>query len=206
MQVRYSYDRRRRDPAKLVAKYMGRVPSPRGLRYLTDKQWATEVPETESDRLMGGIAAITLPDGAILIREGYEDSAVHELLHVVGLMPDGISEALNEGVTQAVAEEICDKAGIQVRRTYAREVRFIRHYVLPLTGQSLREFAQDYAAASDKGALIAGRIWQRHGSHFNSVEDWGDPALIPAKLLRDLRSGLDYSIYLEYLVDELRVV
>ena len=205
MQARYSYDRRKLDPAKLVTKYMGRVPSPKNLRYLTHKQWATEVPETSEDRLMGGVSAITLPDGAILIREGFEDSAVHELLHIVGLMPDGISEALNEGVTQAVAEEICDKAGIPVRRTYAREVKFAQHYILPLMGQPLREFARDYAAAPDKGAMIVDRIWGKYSQYFDSADDWGDSAHIPVQLLKDLRSGLDYSLYLEYLVDELQV-
>ena len=187
---------------KLVSEYLGRRPVFRSFRTLSEKQWAVEVPESMLDRLAGGTSAITTFDGDIMVREGYEDSAVHELLHAAGFMPDGIGEAWNEGITQAVAEEICREAGIEVRSTYRDAVGEVRRYLLPRMEMPTRQFAQQYAEAKKKGAFILGRVWPLYGHLFTKEDGFSGVEKSKAFLLEELHSQFAVSDHLRYLGDE----
>jgi len=189
--------------AALVSRYTKAKPSFRSFRVLSDKDWAIDVPEDSSDRLTGGVAAITTPDGDIIIKKGYEDSAVHELLHAAGFMPKGMGDFLNEGITQAITERICSDAGIPIRKSYGEEVRYVERYILPLVGMSPKSFAQGYAKASNKGAFLVDLIWSQHGDKFSDLDDWGQDPF--ASFARGLPRTMGANSHLEYLVDELRV-
>jgi len=193
------------DLKDLVHKYVGKAPRPRSFRILSEQQWMAEIGESSSDRLTGGVAALTTPDEDILVRQGYEDSAVHELLHAAGFMPVGISDFNNEGITQLVAQAICAEAGIPVRKTYAAEVYFASMYVVPVTGLSLRDFAKKYAKADDKGLFLRDLVWTRYGDKFTQEAGWSGSDITKKDLLQSFRQGIGTILELEYLVDELGV-
>lgn len=114
-----------------VTNYVGRAPQVRNFDIVDDAAWAL-LPESKEEWLYGGIAAIFTPAGNIVVRQGYEDAAIHELLHAAGFMPWGVGDFINEGITQTVAEEICGILELPVRRSYGPETSFVRQYLLRL--------------------------------------------------------------------------
>ena len=194
-----------RDPTALVKSYLMLSPRPRSFRILSEQQWLSEVGESGADRLTGGVAAVTTPEGDILVRQGYEDSAVHEMLHASGFMPVGMSDFNNEGITQLVAQAICEQAGIPVRKTYSEEVSFAGRYIVPLTGLLLPDFAKGYARAEDKGRFVLELIWDRYGDKFTEEAGWSSGDRMKESLRKSFRQGIGTIPELEYLVDELGV-
>lgn len=151
-----------------------------------------------------GIAAINM-DGKIIYREGYEDSALHEYIHSAGFIPDGngIDPTVNEGLTQALTEDIAKEKGIVTRSGYTSAVDWVNKYIIPLTGMDRREFFKAYATTDNKQKFIAGRIWAQHGNKFANVEDWGTG--IENRFMNQVGGYSGYDMYLSYLVDELGV-
>lgn len=184
-----------------VTEYVGQAPRFRALRVLDRDEWRREVGEDSA--LFGGTAAIFTDDGEILVREGFEGDALHELVHAAGVHKNhGQSDFIMEGLAQAAAEDLGQKLGLPVRKTYKEETGFVRKYLVPVTGLSLKELVRGYASASDKAGFLADLIMARYGRLF-TTEDWGQNA--GEGLRRELHTQVGgYNPYLIYLVDEKR--
>ena len=188
--------------ADIVAQYLGIQPQYKRLEVLSPKQWELEVGGDEFPTLLGETAAITTDDGEVLIKEGFEDSAVHELVHSAGMLPVGVSDLLNEGIVQIATEEICREHGIKIRKTYASAVKDVKDQILPLVGD-LKSFLKGYAKAANTGTYIGGLIWAKYGHHFADVEDWGQDSY--NHLLKGLEGFMGTDPHLDYLVNEVHV-
>jgi len=159
----------------------------------------------ENESLHGGIAAIRLPDGSIFIKQGFEQDAIHELIHASGALENGVGTFLNEGITQQIAETISKRYGLSVRETYGKEVRFVKKYVhnsLP-TNLSIQDFDKGYIRAENKGKYVVDKIWKAHSDKFSDVDEWGSKPY--EKLRTNLPNTLGTDLHLSYLVDELGI-
>jgi hypothetical protein len=144
-------------PVEAIEQYLGVRPSPRSFRVLSDAEWKRAMPTDRVDLVQGPLVAMTTPDGDVLVKQGHEGSAIHELLHVVGFRPVGISQLLNEGITQAVAIAVGRAAGLPVDGSYRAQVHWVLAKLLPRLGQrDIKAFARGYVRAPDKGAYIRG--------------------------------------------------
>jgi hypothetical protein len=165
---------------------------------LSDADFEAEVPQDSGDRLTGGTAAITIGND-ILVREGYEDSAIHELVHAAGMKPIRIGYFINEGITQYVANLVADKLGMKIRPSYRDATHFVQKKILPLIGDE-RNFIKGYAEARDKGKFVVDSIWNDYSDAFSNIADWGKN---PYKgLLQAIPYTLGASAHLDYLIDE----
>ena len=144
-------------------------------------------------------------EGDIYVREGFEDSALHEYIHSAGFMPDGkgIDPTINEGLTQAATIYIGGQAGIIGRSGYDSAVDYVNKYIIPLTGMDRGEFFRGYAKTDNKQQFIASAIWSRYGNKFNSVENWGKN--VEHNFNKFVATYGGHDIYLSYLVDELGI-
>jgi len=143
-------------------------------------------------------------DGEITIRAGYEDSALHEFIHSSGFMPESIHPRVNEGMTQALTEDMANQLGIVARSGYTDEVDWANNYVIPLTGRDRAEVFTGYASAKDKQKYLAELIWDQHGHRFTIEEGWGER--VRENFMRHAANSVGQSdTYLTYLVDELHV-
>jgi hypothetical protein len=133
-----------------VTSYTGRRPQLSRFEILLDEEFEQEVPQGVEDRLSGGTAAITVGHD-IYVRAGHEDSAIHELLHAAGMLPDGVSTFINEGLTQCAAEDIAANLDIHVVPTYKEETKWVRRFMLPLLPT---DYIRGYVVARDKGRLV----------------------------------------------------
>jgi len=186
----------------IVYQYIKQAPVYRRLQILSEDKWLEEVGESSEDKLLGGTAAIVTPQKDILVREGFEDAMLHELLHTAGFMPDGISNFINEGITQLITEELSKLSEIKVHKSYKDQVKFVNRYIMPLISSPLKLFAIQYAKAKDKSKFIVDEIWVRYSTYFEDVDDWGKNPY--HNFLIDMRRCIGTSPYLEYLVKEIK--
>jgi len=148
------------------------------------------------------IAAINIGN-KIYVRSGYEDSALHEFIHSAGFMQQHIGDYVNEGMTQALTEDLARELGITTRSGYKKDVDFVNKYVIPLAGDNRMEVFRGYATATDKRLYLAKSIWERHGHRFTDTTEWGTN--IEEHFLKWACESTSGDVYLEYLVDELKV-
>jgi ADP-ribose pyrophosphatase YjhB (NUDIX family) len=189
-----------KDNARLVTDYLGHAPKGE-VHVLPDAEFNTRF-VSESDRMLGGVAAIRTPDGKIYLREGHESSGLHEVVHAAGLLEDNVSTYINEGMTQAVAEHIADTHSLTIPRTYRDEVKFVHEYLVPATGKPLPELARGYAGAKDKAKYLADSIMKAHGDKFGQ-EEWGSNP--HESIYQDMRGAIGPSPHLDYLIHEVKV-
>jgi hypothetical protein len=183
-----------------VTRYVGRKPRYRSLRVLDPDEWKREV--GEDSVLFGGTAAMFTTDEDILVRKGFEGDALHELVHAAGVQQSpGQTAFVMEGMAQAAAEDIGRALRVPVRQTYRDEVSFIRKYLVPATGKTLKQLVRLYVTNEDFFGAVADGIMQRHGSRF-LAEDWGAPR---ESIREELRHAIGPEPHLAYLVDELGV-
>lgn len=189
-----------------VASNIGINPHIKELKILDDQEFNGMLKDNDADLFANSTAAIAFPDGRIYIRKGYEDSALHEVVHRAGFMPDGINVQLNEGITQAATDYIANKIGSSIRSGYEDQVSSINKYVIPLTGLSRDDFFKGYAKADNKSKWIASKISERHAGKFNP-EDWSKDirSRVGIEFERALGQGFADNDYARYLVDELGV-
>jgi|GEM_PF-3118479 ribosomal protein L31E len=182
-----------------VSSYLG-VPVPAVPVTVLDDSAFDRAYNTFDDRLFGGVGAITLPSREIVLPRRHRADLVHELVHVAFGHEVGVSEPVNEGVTQVAAEEIARKMKVRVRKTYADEVRYIRTRVIPATGMGVQAFLKGYARSPDKGEYLAEKIWRTQKRHFTDPDEWGAPDRARAVLQQDFRRGLGrYDPWTDYL-------
>jgi hypothetical protein len=142
-------------------------------------------------------------DGVITIRDGFQDSLLHEYVHSSGFMPDNINPVVNEGMTQAFTKDLAEKYEIEARSGYTREVDWVDKYIIPLTGLRREELFKGYASSNDKQTYLDGLIWERYGDRFSDTNEWGQN--VKDRFMTHACDYVGYDIYLNYLVDELGI-
>ena len=171
----------------------------------------TILPDTEfdrnyntlDDRLFGGVGALVLPSREIVLPRRFQTDLVHELVHVAFKHENGVSEPINEGVTQVAAEEIARILQVPIRKTYPDSVRYVRTRLIPATGKSVQPFLRGYARAADKGEYVARLIWIRHKRRFADPVEWGSSDRVQIGLREEIRRGMGrFDPYTEYLAEE----
>lgn len=178
----------RRKMQRAVGMYLGRG---FGMRSFTVDP---EFGEDESI-LFGKPSGMVSPDGHVSVKDA--SNAIHELLHQAGFMPHGISEHLNEGITQIVAEDVGQFAHLPVVPSYPANTSYLRQYLFPLFPMPIRGFAKKYSVAPDKGKFLADLIWSRYGHALLDPQDWG--ARPYESMLNEIRRTLGTITVIEYL-------
>ena len=175
-----------------VKSYLGVEPKIKSYVVLSKEEFDSKF---NSNTVTGMAGAITLPNNEIYIREGSEDSGIHELVHASGFIPDpGASSFINEGLTQIAAEEIGSGVGVDVKSSYKEEVRFCKDLVIPATGMDKQQFFKEYASAQNKTQFLTDKIYENNKDVFSDTEDWGKN--VKQNMEDDLRRNIGTSVYL----------
>jgi hypothetical protein len=149
-------------------------------------------------------------EGVIVVRKGYEDSALHEFIHSAGFQPRDsrgvmvVDININEGMTQSFTEELAKRLNIKANSGYTREVEWVNEYIIPLTGEDKMDVYRGYAQAEKKQKYLAELIWEKHGDKFSDESEWGKN--VRDHFMHDAANYVGRDIYLEYLKDELGVL
>lgn len=146
------------------------------------------------DDLFGGTAAITTTKKEIFVREDHADSVIHELVHTAGMHDETISEFINEGVVQLVAESIGNKLGVHVRSGYSENVNYVRD-VLNLLGETIESFVHGYAKSQDKAVYLCNKIMSKYD--FKNTDDWGNN--VKNNMINTFKKSIGPDVYIENL-------
>lgn len=111
-----------------------------------------------SDDKCSGLFRKNCRPGDILLREGYEASVLHELVHAAGVVDKYVSVWLCEGITEATAQDIATALKVPQHPTYPAEVRCVRDIVLPAMQAAGRLPAAPNAEATPVMALAHGIV------------------------------------------------
>lgn len=153
-------------------------------------------------RIVGKTAAITLPGNRIFIRQGHEDSGLHEMIHTAGFQFPGCEHSVvNEGMTQIATKEIGKTIGLTVRSGYDDEVR-IASDIIKASGMPKQRFLQGYARAKDKIGYVTNQLWNRHKNKFKNESDWGPTDIAKKGFYKELKNLIGYSTYLDQIFNE----
>jgi hypothetical protein len=119
------------------------------VRVLSETEW---VSKRYRGNAAGAFNRITM---TIDVREGYESSILHELIHSsLGHSNQSFFIPLVEGVVEAVTQEIAKRIKLVKPLSYTERVGFLKFFLLPYANMTLQEFAQKYAASPKKGPFL----------------------------------------------------
>ena len=183
-----------------VQTFVGVKPKFRSLEVLSQKQFDAEY-GSESSELFGLVAAIRTRQGDIFVREGSEDSVVHELVHAAGFLDDTIGTFFSEGFTQLVSQEIAVKHRLKIPQTYKENVALARAIVEQVLSLDIQQFAKQYAKARKKAEWLADTMLEKKAAVFANEEDWGPQSQIRQKLLRELLENYGGFLLVNQLID-----
>ncbi|NLF17699.1 MAG: hypothetical protein GX595_10645, partial [Lentisphaerae bacterium] len=122
---------------------------------------------------------------------------------VMGGRPRGISDNLNEGITQAITQRVAESLGLPYRQGYGAQTEWVEKYILPTVGMPEQDFFRQVTAAKDQGKFIADRIWQTNRRLLTTANGFGTPESVRQGLLNYMRTGIDSDPYTRALVDDL---
>jgi hypothetical protein len=188
----------RRKMERLVRVYLGYSPQTSSFQVSTRADWDKEFPPND---LFGQPSGFRTPGGGIQVPEDEAMSALHEVLHNAGFLPNTISDFWNEGITQVISEDIAEKNGLQIPKSYKTDTAYVRKALLPVIDMDLQTLARQYGKADDKAMLLAKLVWKSQSHRFENEEDWGANPF--EGLYETFQRGLGPgSMYLDYLITE----
>lgn len=184
----------RRKMARAVYKYLGLKPRPNSFSVVPRAAWDQE----HASQMFGTPSGFMDMKKNIFVPDNEVMSALHELLHAAGFNEDNVSEFWNEGITQAVAEDIARLNGFVIPITYKKPVAYVRNKLLPLTGMTVRDFARRYAVQKNKALYLTRLVWNGHSDKFSDQSEWGTETA--SGMYDEFQHGMtDWNPYLDYL-------
>jgi len=197
-----SVDPRLQKYAGAVESYLGVAPKFRSLQVLPVEEFDKNFGWKMGKELFGLVAGITTPNRDVYVREGSEDSALHELVHAAGFGNGGtLSTFLNEGFTQLATEQIGKLHAIKVPKSYAEEVKVAEDIITRALAEDVQQFFRRFIKAKDKAGWLASALLKKQPTAFDNEEDWGPKSLIKKKLVFDLSHMIGWSEYLDQLAN-----
>jgi len=189
----------RRKMERVVRIYLGHSPQVSDFQVDTRANWDKEFPP---DSPFGQPSGFATPSGKIRVPEDELMSALHEVLHMAGFMPDTISEFWNEGITQVISEDIAAKNNLQIPKSYETDTAYVQSTLLPVLNIDPQTLARQYGRSEDKAMLLTKLVWKNHSHEFDDEDDWGTNAFesIHESFQRGLGPG---NFYLDHLASQI---